>query len=518
MSSSSSSEAVEKPPTLGLVAGKYELVRVIGRGGMGSVWEARHVSLGTRVAIKFVDVDEAKSEEAKARFQTEARAAATIQSRHAIKVYDHGILEEGRPYIVMELLVGEPLDRRLKLLRRLLLADTARIVLQVARALQQAHDAGITHRDLKPENIFLEQSPDDDEETAKVLDFGIAKIRDPARVLGLSSTTKTGVLMGTPYFMSPEQVREPKTVDHRSDLWALAVVVFRCVTGALPFKSESLGDLLVKILHGPHPGPLERAPRPVAPARRVDAQGARPRSGRALPVRPRDGAGARGGRRDCRPRAEPTRRRGERGSGVGLGRAVRGAVGRVRGGAHRDVTPAVGGPHEPRRVPGAHSRGDLVPSHGERPLASSAARRRRQRRSRRGSRGVRARGRGGGALARPQDHSCHHDGADPRVPCPARPTAVRLVLDAIHGRRDGARHSRAFRVRERFRTPQRCDHRTSTGPALASRTTPRGCNEAACCGAAPIDPSSRSPAPGSRPGILSTTPTLAPKKRPGTLS
>jgi serine/threonine protein kinase len=255
----STSEPAEKPPTTGLVGGKYEIGRLLGRGGMGSVWEARHVSLGTKVAIKFVEVEQAQSEEARARFQNEARAAATIQSKHAIKVYDHGLLEDGRPYIVMELLIGEPLDKRLDLLQRMSLPDTARLVQQVCRALQQAHDAGITHRDLKPENIFLERNADDEVDIAKVLDFGIAKIRDPASS-PVSSSTKTGVLMGTPFFMSPEQARGMKTVDHRSDLWSLAVIVFRCVTGQLPFDGESLGDLLVKICAAPVPLPSSVLP------------------------------------------------------------------------------------------------------------------------------------------------------------------------------------------------------------------------------------------------------------------
>src|SRR5580700_6919635 len=142
-------------PVSGLVAGKYEVLQLIGRGGMGTVWEGRHTSLGTRVAIKFVDQEYADSQEARARFVTEARAAATIQSKHAIQIYDHGVTEDGRPYIVMELLVGEPLDRRIERLGAISLEETARIIKHVCRALQRAHDAGIIHRDLKPENVFL---------------------------------------------------------------------------------------------------------------------------------------------------------------------------------------------------------------------------------------------------------------------------------------------------------------------------------------------------------------------------
>jgi serine/threonine protein kinase len=251
--------SVSTPPVRGLVAGKYEVLNLIGRGGMGSVWQGRHASLGTRVAIKFVDPEHAQSHEARARFVTEARAAATIQSKHAIQIYDHGVTDDGRPYIVMELLLGEPLDRRLERLGRLSLAETARILGQVCRALQRAHDAGIIHRDLKPENIFLVRSPDDDEETAKVLDFGIAKIMAAPGALAATSSTKTGAVLGTPYYMSPEQARGLRNIDHRTDLWSLGVIAYKCVTGALPFEGESVGDLLVNICTGPVPSPSTAA-------------------------------------------------------------------------------------------------------------------------------------------------------------------------------------------------------------------------------------------------------------------
>ena len=168
---------MEAPPSRGLVAGKYELLERIGRGGMGSVWEARHATLGQKVAIKFIEADIAQTDEARKRFDNEAKAAATIQSKHAIQIYDHGVTEEGRPFIVMERLFGEPLDKRIERMGRLPVQDTARIIGQVCRALSRAHEGGIIHRDLKPENIFLTRSPDDDDEVAKVLDFGIAKDR-----------------------------------------------------------------------------------------------------------------------------------------------------------------------------------------------------------------------------------------------------------------------------------------------------------------------------------------------------
>jgi serine/threonine-protein kinase len=248
------------PPVSGLVAGKYEVLRILGRGGMGSVWEGRHATLGTRVAIKFIDSEYVENEEAQTRFANEAKAAAAIQSKHAIHIYDHGVTGDGRPYIVMELLTGEPLDKRLDALGRVPLPDTARIIGQVCKALQRAHDAGIIHRDLKPENIFLVRTPDDDEDMAKVLDFGIAKIKGNLGDKAISSSTRTGTVMGTPFYMSPEQARGLRNVDYRSDLWSLGVIAYRCVTGQMAFDGESVGDLLVKVCTAPLPVPTRVVP------------------------------------------------------------------------------------------------------------------------------------------------------------------------------------------------------------------------------------------------------------------
>jgi serine/threonine-protein kinase len=252
-------DSSDAPPISGLLENKYELVGMIGRGGMGSVWEARHHTLGTRFAVKFIEAEYADSEEARKRFKNEAQAAATIQSKHAIQIYDHGITHDGKPFIVMELLVGEPLDKRIERLARLSLQDTARIIAQVSRGLARAHERGIVHRDLKPENIFLVKTPEDDDEIAKVLDFGIAKIQNhnnPA----VTSSTKTGAVLGTPFYMSPEQARGLRNVDHRTDVWSLGVIAFKCVTGKLPFDGESVGDLLVKICTAPVPMPSQSVP------------------------------------------------------------------------------------------------------------------------------------------------------------------------------------------------------------------------------------------------------------------
>jgi serine/threonine protein kinase len=254
----------EAPPTAGPIAGKYELVRLIGRGGMGTVWEGRHTTLGSRVAIKFIDVEYADSAEARTRFDNEARAAANIQSKHAIQIFDHGVTQDGKPYIVMELLLGEPLDNRLDRLGRIPLAETARILRQVARALTRAHERGIVHRDLKPENIFLVRGPDDDDEIAKVLDFGIAKFKkvDGGGMSGgvPTSSTKTGAVLGTPFYMAPEQARGLREIDHRCDLWSMGVIAFKCVCGTLPFEGVSVGDLLVKICTTPAPTPSVMVP------------------------------------------------------------------------------------------------------------------------------------------------------------------------------------------------------------------------------------------------------------------
>ncbi len=224
---------------------------------MGSVWEGIHATLGTRVAVKFIDAEHAESPEARRRFENEARAAATLRSKHVVEVYDHGLMDDGRPFIVMEFLEGEPLDKRLDQVGRISPADTARVVAQVCRALAKAHPAGIVHRDLKPDNVFLVWDDEDGSDVAKVVDFGIAKFTDSK---GPTSATRTGSVLGTPYYMSPEQARGLRTVDYRSDLWSVGVIAFRCMTGHLPFEGEAVGDVLVKLCTAPLPVPSQYVP------------------------------------------------------------------------------------------------------------------------------------------------------------------------------------------------------------------------------------------------------------------
>jgi serine/threonine-protein kinase len=241
-----------------LVAGKYRLTELLGRGGMGSVWAGIHTTLGTRVAVKFIDAEHVDSPEARHRFENEARAAAALRSKHVVEVYDHGVMDDGRPFIVMEFLDGEPLDRRLERVGRLPARDVARIVGQVCRALAKAHAAGIVHRDLKPENVFLVWDDEDGADVAKVVDFGIAKFTDATGPT--TSATRTGSVLGTPYYMSPEQARGLRSVDYRSDLWSVGVIAFRCMTGRLPFEGEAVGDVLVKLCTAPIPVPSQYAP------------------------------------------------------------------------------------------------------------------------------------------------------------------------------------------------------------------------------------------------------------------
>jgi serine/threonine-protein kinase len=234
-----------------VVAGRYRLIAQLGQGGMGSVWRADHVTLRSAVAVKLLHRGMLDDEDGLRRFLAEAQAAAMLRSPHVVQILDHGV-DEGTPYIAMELLEGESLASRLAKVRTLSLGQTARLVTHVARAVGKAHDAGIVHRDLKPDNVFLVEN--DDEEVAKVLDFGIAKIAHGLGEPATKVSTKQGSLLGTPFYMSPEQVRG-HAIDWRSDLWSLGVIAFECVCGRVPFEGGTVGDLLLGICTEPVPMP-----------------------------------------------------------------------------------------------------------------------------------------------------------------------------------------------------------------------------------------------------------------------
>ena len=230
-----------------LVAGKYELVRLIGKGAMGEVWLATHNSLGGEFAIKLVQPSEDEEDESAAgRFQLEAQISAKLsrKTRHIVSVSDHGE-EDGLAYLVMELLEGESLEARIKRAGEMDLAECVAIVMQVGRALGQAHAEQIFHRDLKPANIFLTKD-EDGRLLVKLLDFGIARTQKPFRTRSPFATGKDMVL-GTPSYMSPEQARGLDTLDHRCDLWALSVVAYEALTRHIPWEGETVEDIFLSI-------------------------------------------------------------------------------------------------------------------------------------------------------------------------------------------------------------------------------------------------------------------------------
>jgi serine/threonine-protein kinase len=234
-----------------VVAGKFRLDALIGQGGMGSVWSATHLGLGHRIAIKLVSRECVRSPDALRRFDAEAKAAARLQSRHVVQVYDSGTLDDATPYIAMELLSGQNLQSRIETAGPISLAESVEILAQCCKGLGRAHALGIVHRDIKPDNIFLAQSPDDDGYVVKVLDFGVAKLT--LATDGDQSTTKTGTVLGTPLYMSPEQARGLRGIDHRTDIYSLGLVAYSMLTGRVAFNGESFGDILLKICTEPLP-------------------------------------------------------------------------------------------------------------------------------------------------------------------------------------------------------------------------------------------------------------------------
>jgi eukaryotic-like serine/threonine-protein kinase len=249
-SASSPPRSPRQPGVSDIIAGKYRLERMLKQGGMGSVWVATHLGLDEQVAIKFMDPRRVSSVESRMRFTREAKAAAGIRSKNIVQILDHGV-DDHAPYIAMELLEGEDLSARLRRLGRLTIAQTSALLNDIAHALDRAHAAGIVHRDLKPENIFL--AKDGDDEIPKILEFGLAREVQVDASDDSTAATAEGVILGTPYFMSPEQVRGRADIDHRSDLWSLGVIVFRAITGIRPFGRGAPADIIVQICSDPIP-------------------------------------------------------------------------------------------------------------------------------------------------------------------------------------------------------------------------------------------------------------------------
>ncbi len=230
-----------------LIDGKYQLVRRLGEGGMGSVYEARHLGTGRRVAVKMVSPEVlAKGPDIAERFRREAMASGAIESQYIAHVLDTGVdAVSASPYIVMELLVGEDLQHTLVRVRRFTPDIALRITAHACMGLQKAHDAGVIHRDVKPANLYLTRR--DHEVVVKLLDFGIAKVRADPLAEAQADRTHSGMMLGSPLYMSPEQMRSSKDVDAQTDIWALGVILFELISGRPPFQGDSITELAIKI-------------------------------------------------------------------------------------------------------------------------------------------------------------------------------------------------------------------------------------------------------------------------------
>ncbi len=227
------------------IEGKYEIKRLLGEGGMGAVYEGENTLIHRRVAIKVLHSGVAALEEAVKRFENEAQAAGRIGSDHIVEVLDLGRLESGDRYMVMEFLKGESLSARIAARGRLSATEICHIGLQLLEGLSAAHEAGIIHRDLKPDNVFLVAQAKGRTDFVKILDFGISKFN----VLGKDfSMTRTGSVMGTPYYMAPEQARGAKNLDARLDVYAAGVILYEAATGRVPFDGDTFNELLIKIV------------------------------------------------------------------------------------------------------------------------------------------------------------------------------------------------------------------------------------------------------------------------------
>ncbi len=279
-----------------LIGDRYALKKLIAKGGMGEVWLAEHLTLKSKVAIKLLHTAATASETSRRRFLTEARVAANLRTRHAVQVFDFGVTDDGRPYLVMELLEGDTLADRIARDGRLSCPATASILQRAARALDRAHQLGIVHRDFKPQNVILHRDHEEGAEVVKVVDFGIAKLLtsfDPSAVerlrtmpppppaaavartdgattltsaegppstapaaLDLGSVTAgpTGAF-GTPFYMAPEQIEDASRVTRAADIWAFGVVAYECLTGSRPYGGASVITMLSDILNGVPPNP-----------------------------------------------------------------------------------------------------------------------------------------------------------------------------------------------------------------------------------------------------------------------
>jgi serine/threonine-protein kinase len=236
-----------------ILAGKFRIERVLGQGGMGVVVAATHIQLEERVALKFLLPEALSNPEAVARFAREARAAVKIKSEHVARVSDVGTLDSGSPYMVMEYLEGQDLADWVRTSGAMRQPDAVEFVLQACEAIAEAHALGIVHRDLKPANLFVTRRVDGSP-CIKVLDFGISKLTVPGSTSDMGMT-RTSTVMGSPLYMSPEQMSSTRNVDARTDIWAMGIILYEVLTGRVPFEAETMPQLCGMI--------LQDAPRPL---------------------------------------------------------------------------------------------------------------------------------------------------------------------------------------------------------------------------------------------------------------
>lgn len=262
----SGAHVIDLPVRAGQVLeGKFRIERIIGEGAMGLVVEATHLALDQRVALKFLRAAARARPDIVSRFAREARAAAKINSDHVARVFDVGGTDDGTPFIVMEYLEGRDLEQILVAHGCLEISEAAEYIIQACEGVVTAHARGIVHRDIKPANLFITERAS--AKQVKLVDFGISKAGITDKEVDVASANTTQI-MGSPHYMSPEQIRSTKDVDHRADIWSLGVVLFELLTGQTPFTATEVTGIIAQVLHEPHrqaravrpelPAPLER--------------------------------------------------------------------------------------------------------------------------------------------------------------------------------------------------------------------------------------------------------------------